>query len=1255
MRHQMDRRHTTCGFAAVAAFAAVIAFAPIRGNATTYAFSTGYSGDHVHLSDPSNYYSKVVPPSDIFDAKLRMFMGGKYAENDLPSDHLLLGIEFTSAPNDRGGHIDGNPFNIGVSGIGMTTAASDATYVATQVFNTAVNIATNTTVAIIPAAKNCLRFNGPIGVYGDPNDCTNKLFKFNGAGEAIIAGGLTIPTETGYETRQQFLAGTVRILSDVTVPSFSFEGSVHVILDNGATLKNTSKWTSPATLHSFFNGTSVFDIIDGKFLPESAICTAQTKESDTAINLYGTSVIDTGNKGLRLANNGKATINIYDSARFFKRNNGNEAFAERGQTIFNLLGGKLICGNNRLGGGVMQLGYNAASVTTNFPPSVLNLAGGELYMTQFKNDTANGALLERPLYVYLDGTAWRCTATGDAFLFGGGCNATTGQLRVHMRAGGFTIDTRQFDITWNAIPVLGSDLDGGTDGDLVKTGFGKLTVATNFTFIGTTVVKGGTLQVNDGNFIAGGVDLRPSTTLSFTGTTLSLASLSSKGGIVKLTSGQSLALAAAPSVDGLLVFDVPVTDGTSTLIVAPGMDAGVAALCAVKTPVAGKSCTFAVQGGSSLTLTVADGDAPAAPTFPPSEDPELIVTSGTVTFGDDGWESLAASGGTLAYNGDRDLVLGPDTFRLGANATFSLTGAGSVTFTGGVDAVFSSDHQLTLKTAATNAFSFAGEWLDPVWPRESAWNNFKFYPGNFIFGPDLSPDDFFERLTLYPITCFTVKETDFSLAATTPSAAVNPSSPGERTSFILDGARLKVTGAGSGSLDNYLAGVTSFGIGAGGGSIDTCGNDATITQTLLPTGATTGVFAKLGEGTLTMSGAGNVIDGTLAVSNGTLVAAFDTGSRRPYPEGAMAIWDFDGEDPYADRTGHGYNLVQAHPETVEVDFTDANALSGKAAKWSDSTLGGALKATNITSTAFFRQSISAWVRFNTLTMHGGNINILSTRCKNDWSSTGNNFDLAYKSISKTNGVSIAEGSLKGFGTIWNAAQSTIWDYLVGHAPSVGEWHHVVMVNDYGHYKSYLDGVCYVDQSAGATPGFLSSGYLITLGQGIATGEKMNKGGMLDEVAIYNRALTDADVAALYRQGTSKRWEFDLSVAEGAVWDMNASTATVRTVSGGGTVQNGKIVVAERLVTTTDAAIAVDKVSFGTGGTIDLGYGETERRTKGRRVLMTFSELDAEGRAAVKGWRLENTGASIGSTIKLRIVGNALCLDVMPRGIMLRFR
>ncbi len=166
---------------------------------------------------------------------------------------------------------------------------------------------------------------------------------------------------------------------------------------------------------------------------------------------------------------------------------------------------------------------------------------------------------------------------------------------------------------------------------------------------------------------------------------------------------------------------------------------------------------------------------------------------------------------------------------------------------------------------------------------------------------------------------------------------------------------------------------------------------------------------------------------------------------------------------------------------------------------------------------------------------------------------------------------------------------------------------------------------------------------------------MNKGGMIDEVAIYNRALTDEDIAELGRRDGAKSWDFDLIVAEGAVWDMNASTATIRSLSGGGTVQNGKIVVTGSLATSRTAPIAVDKVSFGEGGVIDLGYGATERRTVGSRALMTFSELDAEGRAAVKGWRLENAGAGTNTSAKLRITENALVLDVCPLGACIVIR
>ena len=109
MHHQVKNGAHHAGCAAALAFAAAIALAPRQGGAvTTYAFSPGYSGDHVHFSDPLNYYTKVAPPSNIFDSRLRLFLSGKYAENDLPADHLLNGVEFTAGAGT--GHIDGNPF-----------------------------------------------------------------------------------------------------------------------------------------------------------------------------------------------------------------------------------------------------------------------------------------------------------------------------------------------------------------------------------------------------------------------------------------------------------------------------------------------------------------------------------------------------------------------------------------------------------------------------------------------------------------------------------------------------------------------------------------------------------------------------------------------------------------------------------------------------------------------------------------------------------------------------------------------------------------------------------------------------------------------------------------------------------------------------------------------------------------------------------------------------------------------------------------
>ena len=1239
--------------------AAIGCMAALSAQAETYAFRTkDYwggqpAGDVLHFSDTNNWnwIDKGLPTSSLTDTNIRLFMYGRTAVNDWDDDYLLRDVEFTQlGPTNL---MTGNALNLGLGGIVMfgSSTFEPGTTIATQRIENVVRAAaaSNNPVLVAVKPEHVLEFYGLLTTYGD--DATDKHFSFNNTGVVVLRGGMYIDKETGDYRRQTFQStGDFIIESDVYVPSIEAKGGAHIVIRNGAKVETWSAY------NSFYQQCTV-DIEDGYLLNHGLCCTAQDSAMSGAsvFNVKSKGVLDTGVKGMRLANNAPAEINIYDGGVMWLRNNNSWALCEGGRTDFNLYGGEVRCGNEHYGNGQFPLSINKGSETKyNTTPCTVNLAGGEMRFIGFADYTAKG-IGHVPTYIYLDGVTFRLNASVETFFYFS-TSATTAnnpsRVKVYMREGGCTLDTREFNVTWNAVELKGSDLDGGRDGDFVKLGSGKLTVSAPFSFTGATVVKNGTLHVGDADYLTGAVDLRPAATLSFTGTTLSLASLASKGGIVKLASGQSLALGEAPAIDGLLVFDVTVADGTRTLLTAPGLTADMAALCAVKSPVAGKSCTFSVEG-DSLVLTVASGTAPAAPAYPDSEDAELNKAGNTsVDFG----ETVERIGGNgpFRYVGAGEKTFGAGDIRLTGNMSLSLaSGAGDLTMTGAPDKVVASTTAaaLTMSTAWNNMIRLSGEWAWG-WPYSAFTVPIATDAGNFMYGPGLEPEDAFASLNFKADSSHTVYRSTLALEASS-TAAKDPMQPGERSAFILDGGTVKVAGAGAGSLSDFLRGATAFAIGEGGGTIDTCGHDVTITQTLLPTGAVSGTFAKAGEGTLTLAGRENAIFGALAVSNGTLVASFDTSLRRPYPEGALAIWTFDGENPYTDKTGHGYDLLQAHPDVAEVEFTDENGMSGKAARWSSSVRGGALyvspESIKKTDYAQYRQTISAWVRYTgTLTTYA---TILSTRTKvNFGSGAGNSFDLSYK------GLGSAVGGGYGFSTVWNGGMAAIPNNVVGHAPALDTWHHLVMVADNYSYRSYLDGVRYRDQTNGGFSGqFLPDGYMITLGQDHvdASGvdaEMMALGGMVDEVAVYPRRLTEVEIQSLYT-AQAQSGAFDLTVAGGATWNMNASTSTVKSVTGTGTVSNGKIVVTGRIVTDPAAAgaMAVDALSFGEGGVIDLGYGEDERRAVGRRTLIGFAELDAAGRAAVKGWSFANAGTDRKSKVSLVVGEGALYLDVTPVG------
>lgn len=1231
----------------------------------TYAFGTsgrwGESqpqGDGVHFSDTNNWNwsTKGLPYSSLDDTIVRAWLYGKSAVNDFADDYCLRGIQFTGLGYMNS--ISGNALNLGKGGILLydnsfmdgnveSAVAAGTAVLTTRVENVVRTAAFEMQVYVFP--MHALELDGLLTYHG--NDATNKSFKFVNSGLVAIRGGMSIDKPNSDWNNYKYCqcgfsgTGTTVIASDVYVPSVLFENGQHVVITNGATVRVFGGG-------NFFQECTV-DIADGRFINEGYCYVGQnSKMSGSAVfNIRSGGILDTGKGGMRFANNAPTAVNVYDGGTLWFRNNGHSDMCEGGTMALNLYGGQLRCGGSySTPDANLRIGYMGGTLTDmNMErPSYINLAGGELFVRSF-HDYTLVIKKDCPMYMYLDGTTLRSMYEGSIFHLApeSGYANNPEHIRVHLREGGFTLDTREFNRAWNLVAIRGNDVEGGTTGDFVKLGSGRLTLSAPATNAMRVVVKNGTFAVSDVSLFSGAVDLRPAAVLSFTGTTLSLSSLSSRSGIVSLTDGQGLSLAAAPQIDGQLVFDVKVADGTRTLITAPGLTADIAAKCAVRTPVAGKGCSFSVQDGA-LVLTVADGDAPDAPQYPASEDPEVNVT-GKATF-DENVERIGGYG-EFTYVGNEDKTFGKGDVRLTGDMTLTLAKeAGSLTLAGEPFVYSNYSNSLYLVTAASNFIRFTGDW-SPAWPYTESGYALTPVSGNFIYGPDLRPEGLFRALSVSSGSSHTVQDASLAIPAMTGEA--NLQKPTEAATFILDGGTVKVSGADTGSLDDFLAGVTTFAIGAGGGAVDTAGHDATITQTLAPTGSSSGVFSKLGEGTLTLAGRENVLYGGLAVSNGTLVASFDTSLRRPYPSGAMAIWTFDGEDPYSDSTGHGYTLRQAHPETALVTFTEENALNGKAARWSSEVEGGSLyvSSNDLTKTDSRQNNwtVSAWVRFSgTLKRYS---NIVSARVRADFDSSlesGYSFDLAYKTLSKT----AFPGEKTGFSSIWAAGKLGIPDDVVGHPPALDTWHHLVAVGAGTNHWMYLDGVCLSHATHdGGHAQLVPQGYVITLGEGITGSEFMGKGGMVDEVAIYPRALNEDEIARL-NAAPAQSGAFDLHVAGGAEWNMGESSATVKRASGAGRVVNGSLAVTECIASapTDEGGLFVETLSLAEGGTFDLGYAEDERPAPCRRTLVSFGSMDAASRAALGGWTLTNCGDLTKRSLSLKVAADAVHVDVVPIGM-----
>ncbi|MCP5096231.1 MAG: LamG domain-containing protein, partial [Chloroflexi bacterium] len=81
----------------------------------------------------------------------------------------------------------------------------------------------------------------------------------------------------------------------------------------------------------------------------------------------------------------------------------------------------------------------------------------------------------------------------------------------------------------------------------------------------------------------------------------------------------------------------------------------------------------------------------------------------------------------------------------------------------------------------------------------------------------------------------------------------------------------------------------------------------------------------------------------------------------------------------------------------------------------------------------------------------------------------------------------------------------------------GQWHHVVAVYDGSTKSLYVDGV--LDTSLAVTGSVNTNDYPVMIGDNAQRGGR-NFGGWIDDVKIYDQALSDSDVAALYNVGSN---------------------------------------------------------------------------------------------------------------------------------------
>ena len=295
---------------------------------------------------------------------------------------------------------------------------------------------------------------------------------------------------------------------------------------------------------------------------------------------------------------------------------------------------------------------------------------------------------------------------------------------------------------------------------------------------------------------------------------------------------------------------------------------------------------------------------------------------------------------------------------------------------------------------------------------------------------------------------------------------------------------------------------------------------------------TSGGLIKKGSGILTLAGA-NTYTGVTVVSNGTLRVAGP-------PVLHLSFDNVSGTNVINDGTGgSAMNGALYGSATIVSGGKFGNCLSISGADASSSSCRIASSVVPLTVGSSSSWSVAMWVQSSTA---GG---CYAYQGDGGWGWGNTTFHL-------NNGTADGPGSQAGgvrWGQGWETGTASVND---------GAWHHVVLTFNGNTKAAYVDGV--LDPLTTDQWGNVGTGGQFWIGGGANTGDgTANLNGLVDEVYVFDRAISEAEVQSLFNNNSlpgTTGVPGAVTVASGATLGGNGIVGGPVTVQSGGTISAG---------------------------------------------------------------------------------------------------